>query len=61
MIMDKYKKAELPTKTGALFMADEYEVWAKYAIENDCHGSARQFELMALLLRFYGQSEGEEK
>jgi hypothetical protein len=54
--MDKYKKTELPTKADALLMADEYQAWAIDARENDKPGSARQFELMVLLLRFYGQS-----
>lgn len=54
---DKYKKwTELPSKADALLMADEYDTWADTAVEYDKHGSARQFELMALLLRFYGRS-----
>lgn len=54
---DKYQKAELPNKDNALLLANSYDTWAKEAIENDKYGTARQFELMALLLRFYGQSE----
>lgn len=53
----KYKKAELPSKADALLIADEYEAWAKYAVENDKYGSAHQFELMTLLLRYYGEDE----
>jgi hypothetical protein len=53
--MDKHKKAELPSKPDALRMALNYETWAKEAFEKDMLGSARQFELMALLLRYYGE------
>ena len=52
-VPEKYKQAELPSKQDALAMADEYAAWAQTSRENDKPGSARQFELMSLLLRHY--------
>jgi hypothetical protein len=37
-------------------MAEEREAWAKAARERDQPGSAREFELIALLLRFYAST-----
>ena len=51
--MTKYEPAVLPTKHDALTMATEREAWAAQARERDQPGSAREFELTALLLRFY--------
>lgn len=50
---EKYAVTTLPTKEDAAKMAVEYDQWAATARDNDKPGSARQFELMALLLRFY--------
>lgn len=50
---DKYTKTKLPTPTQALEMALIREHWAKLAIEHDQLGSAREFELTALLLRYF--------
>ena len=56
---DKYEPATLPTREDALIMAGEREAWAKAARERDQPGSAREFELTALLLRFYtGRIDG---
>ena len=56
---DKYEPAALPTREDALVMAGEREAWAKAARERDEPGSAREFELTALLLRFYaGRIDG---
>jgi hypothetical protein len=54
-IASKYEPATLPTKEQALGMALEREMWAQAARERDQWGSAREFELMALLLRFYAE------
>lgn len=57
--MTKYDPATLPTKQDALAMAGEREGWAVAARERDQPGSAREFELTALLLRFYaGRIDG---
>jgi hypothetical protein len=53
MVSSKYEPAVLPTRADALTMATEREEWAKAARERDQPGSAREFELTALLLRFY--------
>ena len=50
---DKYQPAQLPTPEDALVMAAERETWAKEARERDHPGTAKEFELTALLLRFY--------
>lgn len=48
----KFEKAELPLNdTVAIHMAIEREEWAKEARARDQYGSAREFELTALLLR----------
>ena len=53
-IPDKYKHAVLPVdKQTALKLAEERELWAAEALERLQYGSAREFELTALLLRFY--------
>ncbi len=49
----KYEPAMLPNPGVAIVMAVEREEWAKAARERDQLGSAREFELTALLLRFY--------
>ncbi len=36
-------------------MAEKHEAWAKAARERAQPGSAREFELIALLLRFYAE------
>ncbi len=51
----KYTPAVLPSKEDAVRMASEREEWAKAAIDRDQHGSAREFELTALLLRFFAE------
>jgi hypothetical protein len=53
MTVSKYEPTVLPTKRDALIMALEREEWAKAARERDQPGTAREFELTALLLRFY--------
>lgn len=48
----KFEKAELPfNDTVAIHMAIEREEWAAEARKRDQYGSAREFELTALLLR----------
>jgi hypothetical protein len=60
-IPEKYQPTVLPTKDEALNMAIEREDWAKRARDRDQPGSAKEFELTALLLRFYkDHSDGEE-
>ena len=34
----------------------DYDIWATQAVGQDKYGSAWQFELMALLLRYYAAS-----
>jgi hypothetical protein len=52
MVDTKFKKAELPPNaTVAIQMAEEREEWAVEARKRDQNGSAREFELTALLLR----------
>lgn len=54
---EKYKPVELPhSPREALSMADERIEWAVKARDNDKHGIAREFELTALLLRFYANN-----
>lgn len=54
---DKYQPATFPpTKEEALRLAEEREAWAKAARAIDRPGSAKEFELSALLLRFYANS-----
>jgi hypothetical protein len=56
---NKYEPAILPTREHAIIMAGEREAWAAQARERDQPGSAREFELTALLLRFYaGRIDG---
>jgi hypothetical protein len=55
----KYELTILPTKQNALTMAAEREEWARAARERDQPGSAREFELTALLLRFYAEAVSE--
>lgn len=50
---DKYTKTTLPTPAQALEMALIREHWAEQAIKQDRLGSAREFELTALLLRYF--------
>jgi hypothetical protein len=52
----KYQKATMPTPEEALGMAREREEWAKDARERDLTGTAHEYELTALLLRFYAGS-----
>lgn len=50
----KFKPAVLPlTGAIAIRMAEVREEWAKAARERDQNGSAREFELTALLLRAF--------
>lgn len=52
--MTKYEKAQLPSDAQtALEMAAMRDEWAKEALARDQYGSAREFELSALLLRQY--------
>lgn len=57
--MTKYEPTTLPSKPDALIMADEREQWAKAARERDQPGSAKEFELTALLLRFYAHTSAD--
>jgi hypothetical protein len=55
--MTKYEPATLPkTKQAAIAMAADREAWAKVAREQDRLGTAKEMELMALLLRFYANA-----
>lgn len=56
----KYQKATLPAAGEAIPMATEREQWAAEAIERLQYGSAREFELTALLLRFYEEHKTEK-
>jgi hypothetical protein len=49
----KYAKATMPTPEEALGMARERDEWAREARERDLTGTAHEYELTALLLRFY--------
>lgn len=50
----KYEPAALPASIAeALSMAEQRETWAKDARDRDLTGTAREYELTALLLRFY--------
>lgn len=55
-MVSKYEPATLPTRKDAITMAAEREDWAKAARERDQPGLAREFELTALLLRFYADT-----
>ena len=57
MTVNKYQPAVLPTKRDALIMAMEREEWARAARGRDQPGTAIEFELTALLLRFYASEE----
>lgn len=59
MKIDKYTPATLPTRDEALRMAFERKAWAKTARDQDMSGSAYEFELTALLLRFYAEHTDE--
>ena len=51
---EKYDPAKLPeTKAEAINLALVRKQWAEKARENDRPGSAKEFELTALLLEFY--------
>ena len=52
----KYAKATMPTPEEALSMAATREEWARDARERDLTGTAHEYELTALLLRFYAGS-----
>ena len=52
-MINKYATATLPTPDEALQMALDREQWAKQAIEQDRRGTAWEFELTALLLRYF--------
>lgn len=52
----KYQPAALPaTAKEAIDLAEEREQWACMARNQDKPGSAREWELTALLLRFYAE------
>jgi len=53
IIPTKYQPVELPKPEEAIAMAKEREEWAQQARERDQYGSAREWELTALLLRHY--------
>jgi len=56
----KFEKAELPfNDTTAIHMAMDREVWAAEARARDQYGSAREFELTALLLRDWAARQKE--
>ena len=55
-IANKYNPATMPeSKDEALRLAEEREKWAQTARENDLPGSAKEFELTALLLRYFAE------
>jgi hypothetical protein len=56
----KYAPAVLPGRLEALVMAAEREDWARDARHRDRPGSAREFELTALLLRYYSAHEPQD-
>jgi hypothetical protein len=56
MNASKYAKATMPTPSEALAMAATREEWARDARERDLTGTAHEYELTALLLRFYAGS-----
>ena len=60
IINSKYIKATLPTPDQALEMALIREHWAELAIKKDRLGSAREFELTALLLRYFRNHQHNE-
>lgn len=54
----KYQPATLPLNgTVAVHMAQDREEWAKEARARDQYGSAREFELTALLLRKFNAQQ----
>jgi hypothetical protein len=55
-MQNKYKPTVLPLRDDAVAMAIEREEWARMAMEKDQPGSAREFELTALLLRWFANS-----
>jgi len=55
-MVDKYEPTCLPnSRDDAEYMATEREEWARQARDRDQFGSAKEFELTALLLRFYSK------
>jgi hypothetical protein len=58
-IPEKYQVTVLPSKEQALLMAAFREEWARLARERDQLGSAKEFELMALLLRYYATDDDD--
>jgi hypothetical protein len=57
----KFQKATLPLNdTVAIHMAQDREEWAKEARGRDQYGSAREFELTALLLRDWAARQGHK-
>jgi hypothetical protein len=54
----KYDKTVLPTPENALLLAADREMWAREARNLDKHGTARELELTALLLRHYVANPG---
>ena len=57
--MSKFAKVELPSIETALDMAVDRETWAAEAWDRDMYGTARECELVALLLRYYIEKERE--
>lgn len=55
--MSKHDKTVLPTAEKAWIMAEERIKWAEQARGLDRTGSAQEFELTALLLRYYHEQE----
>lgn len=55
--MSKYEKTVLPTAEKAWIMSEERIKWAEQARGIDRIGSAKEFELTALLLRYYHDRE----
>jgi hypothetical protein len=54
--MSKYEPAKLPAgKKTAIELAKQYETFAVTARGYDRHGTAKEFELTALLLRAYAE------
>ena len=56
----RYEPVTLPTiSEAAIQMAEEREAWAQEAMNRDRPGTAREFELTAMLLRFLANTLGD--
>lgn len=60
-ITTKFKSATLPSSPEeAHAMANDREAWAEEARQTDKNGSAREWELTALLLRAWAETKRKE-